>query len=70
MPRRDIGPRSKQFLLELKAYCQAQEGRAARLAEYLEIPPPRVYGWWAVDGDRFPTTEQLLGAQEWIEKQS
>ena len=64
MPRRDIGPRSKAFLLELRAFCQAEDGRAARLAEYLGCKPAAVYNWWSLK--RFPTLEQALGAQEWL----
>jgi hypothetical protein len=65
--RRDLGPRSEQFLLELKSFCQAQDGRAARLAEYLGCKPAAVYNWWGKQG-RFPTTEQLLCIQEWRAK--
>jgi hypothetical protein len=72
--RRDIGPRSYKFLLELRAFCQAQDGRAARLAEYLGCKPAAVYNWWNIPTTeesqrgkqaRFPTLEQALCIQEW-----
>jgi hypothetical protein len=62
--KRDIGRRSKQFVQSLKDFCQAEDGRAARLAEYLGCKPAAVYNWWSLK--RFPTTEQLLGAQEFM----
>jgi hypothetical protein len=65
--RRDIGQRSKHFVLELKNFCQAEEGRATRLAEYLGCKPAAVYNWWGKQG-RFPTTEQLLGCIEWLQR--
>jgi hypothetical protein len=64
MPHRDIGPRSRQFIKNLRAFCQAEEGRAARLAEYLGCSTVTVYNWWSLK--RFPSTEQMLGAQEWL----
>jgi hypothetical protein len=63
--KRDIGPRTKRFVRDLKKFCQAEQGRGFALAAYLGIPSNKVYSWWS--GERFPTTEQLLGAQEWLE---
>jgi hypothetical protein len=68
MPRRDTGQRTKRFVHELHEFCKADLGRVGKLAKYLKIEPSQVSSWW--NGYNFPTTEQLLGAQEWMEKQS
>lgn len=65
--KRGLGPRTKRFLRELKAFVQAVDGRGAALAKFLGVPPSAVYNWWG--GKRFPTLEQALGAIEWMRKE-
>jgi uncharacterized protein YjcR len=66
MPRLTSTPRPRTiaFKAELQDFCAAELGRCKELANYLGIKPNAVSNWWRPD--RWPSTEQMLGAMEWM----
>jgi len=57
----------KAFRERLKAWCQAEEGRASQLAKGVGVSRPVVSFW--TTGRRYPTLEQALGVIKYLRAQ-
>ena len=63
-----MGRRTKEFLEELKAWCDQERGRQTRIAEIAEASKQAVSNWFA--GRQEPTAEQLLSIQEHLKEEA
>jgi transcriptional regulator with XRE-family HTH domain len=61
-----MGKRTKQFLEDLKSWCNEERGRQKAISEVANISKQAVSNWFA--GRQEPTAEQLLAIQEYLAK--
>ena len=65
-PWQHVPPRTKQFLAKVKAFCDQEYGRRAKLARFLGIQRQAVTN--LLNERQNPTGEQVLAIMEWLDK--
>lgn len=58
--------RLERFIAELSVVLEAERGRKAHLARFLDVRPHQVSEW--LSGHNAPSAENLLGMIEWLKK--
>ncbi|MBV8279660.1 MAG: hypothetical protein JO170_30950 [Verrucomicrobia bacterium] len=59
--------RTDRFLARVRAWCDKEHGRRARLARFMEVPKQTVTD--VLNGRQLPTGEQVLAMQEYLSQQ-
>ena len=64
-----MGLLTDELISKLRKWCEKEEGRKKRVAEYLKIPPSALSNMFRAKKPQQPTGEQALAILNFLKKQ-